>query len=132
MLLVAAGIAAIFIMTRILVRRRRAIQNGIHTEATVVRNVVNTDYHGGRVYTSYSPVLRYYVNGQAHEVIYGGSSMFPKYKEGQAIKIVYRCDNVRDVKIPSDRIQDIAAVVGIAIGLAMFAVGVVGLYINLV
>jgi len=57
-----------------------------------------------------------------------GSRLFAKYKEGQTVAIVYNPDRIRDIHVPGDRGQDIAAVIGIIISLIT---GIIGLYINL-
>jgi len=80
------------------VRRRNVVKSGEYTDATVVRtrNVREANM------SSYSPVVRYTVNGCTYEVEGTVSHPKIKYRDGEVIKIIYNKKNFKKIVIVND------------------------------
>ena len=76
-------------------QRRNIIKNGEFTNATVIKTIKRR----GRRGSSHFPVLGYTVDGREYEVEYNVGNMFPKYIDGETVKIVYHKQKAERVVI---------------------------------
>jgi hypothetical protein len=121
---IGAGIIFIFIPIRILIRRKRVLENGEQTDAVVIRNELDESRgtNGIRTY-SYAPVFKFTVDELEYEVKYYVSRPKIKYKDGETVKIVYDKGNVTDVHLACDNFPYIFSAIFILMGILFICIG---------
>ena len=122
---IALGGIFLIIAVTMKINRTHILNNGVHTDATVIRTERRRsgDYGG----YSYYPVLRYTVNAQEYELEYYVGDIQQKYNDGEIIKIVCDKENLKKVQILNDKTQEIVIVVFFFIGLLFFLIGIFSL-----
>ena len=77
-------------------QRRNIMKNGEYADAIVVKTIKSPM---GRGRFTYIPVLKYSVDGHTYEVKYHVGNAYPKYMDGETVKIVYHKEKVERIAI---------------------------------
>ena len=127
------GVIFLIIPLVLIMRRRSVINNGVRTNAVVVKSVAVTMVHGRLVVSEAGknspralqhPIFRYTTaEGREYEVRYKVGYQKPKYKDGETVEIIYHIDDPERITIANEKVYLILACVFGFIGFNLILLG---------
>jgi len=97
-------LGSLFIIVSIvfLLNKKELRDNGVHADATVVSTRRALILRGGRAGTTYFPVVKYDVDGLIYTIESSVGHIWPRYKDGETVRIIYDKEDVKKIIILDD------------------------------